>query len=251
MHSLALHSYVSPICSTLNTVSSYHWGPWWGPQCRLSILRNGNAPCRYFLIVLVDFKIVQCRLSILRNGNVPCHYLWNIPVDCKVAQCCLSILRRCCVALSNLRVKSPSTRHTGRDNETIGTDFLITLFACKIQTYMEYSYFHKRVRCALRAWRLPKNPQICYTIAHYTKLFKTRIEMTNASRFELWLNQSMLPTQLHVVYLDVTVQQRSLHTKSGSSITLAVLQLHHTPLKPHNSSMSDILDLMYFCCGVR
>ena len=38
-----------------------------GPQCRLSILRNGNVPCRYFLNVPVDFKIVQCRLSILRN----------------------------------------------------------------------------------------------------------------------------------------------------------------------------------------
>ena len=29
-----------------------------GPQCRLSILRNGNVPCRYFLNVPVDFKIV-------------------------------------------------------------------------------------------------------------------------------------------------------------------------------------------------
>ena len=26
-----------------------------GPQCRLSILRNGNVPCRYFLNVPVDF----------------------------------------------------------------------------------------------------------------------------------------------------------------------------------------------------
>ena len=29
-----------------------------GPQCRLSILRNGNVPCHYFLNVPVDFKIV-------------------------------------------------------------------------------------------------------------------------------------------------------------------------------------------------
>ena len=28
-----------------------------GPQCRLSILRNGNVPCRYFSNVSVDFKI--------------------------------------------------------------------------------------------------------------------------------------------------------------------------------------------------
>ena len=35
-----------------------------GPQCRLSILRNGNVPCRYFSNVPVDFEIVQCRLSI-------------------------------------------------------------------------------------------------------------------------------------------------------------------------------------------
>ena len=42
------------------------------PQCRLSILRNGNVPCRYFRNVPVNFKIALCRLSILRNGNVPC-----------------------------------------------------------------------------------------------------------------------------------------------------------------------------------
>ena len=41
-----------------------------GPQCRLSILRNGNVPCRLFLNVPVDFKVPQCRLSILRNGPV-------------------------------------------------------------------------------------------------------------------------------------------------------------------------------------
>ena len=29
-----------------------------GPQSRLSVLRNGNVPCRYFLNVPVDFKIV-------------------------------------------------------------------------------------------------------------------------------------------------------------------------------------------------
>ena len=28
-----------------------------GPQSRLSLLRNGNVPCRYFRNVLVDFKI--------------------------------------------------------------------------------------------------------------------------------------------------------------------------------------------------
>ena len=36
-----------------------------GPQCRLSILRNGNVPCRYFGILPVDFKIALSRLSIL------------------------------------------------------------------------------------------------------------------------------------------------------------------------------------------
>ena len=43
-----------------------------GPQCRLSILRNVNVPCHYFLNVPVDFKMPQYHLSILRNGNVPC-----------------------------------------------------------------------------------------------------------------------------------------------------------------------------------
>ena len=69
-----------------------------GPQCRLSILRNGNVPCHYFIGFPVDFKSVQCRLSILRNGNVLCHYISNFPVDFK-------ILTKGHVALSNLRVK--------------------------------------------------------------------------------------------------------------------------------------------------
>ena len=54
-----------------------------GPQCSLSILRNGNVPCHYFSDFSVDLKIVQCRLSILRNGNIPCHYILNFPVDFK------------------------------------------------------------------------------------------------------------------------------------------------------------------------
>ena len=33
-------------------------GPWMGvPQCRLSILRNANVPCRYFRNVPDDFEI--------------------------------------------------------------------------------------------------------------------------------------------------------------------------------------------------
>ena len=64
-----------------------------GGQCRLSILRNGNVPCRYFLNVPVGFKMPQCRLLISRNGNVPCQYFFK---------CCLSILRTCHVALSIL-----------------------------------------------------------------------------------------------------------------------------------------------------
>ena len=50
---------------------------------------------------------IQCRLSILRNGNVPCHYFLNVPVDFKVVQCPLSNLRKCHVGLSNSRVKGP------------------------------------------------------------------------------------------------------------------------------------------------
>ena len=79
-----------------------------GPQCRLSILRNGIVPCRYFLNVPVDFKTAQCRMSILRNGNVPCCYFSNVPVEFKVVQCRLSNLGKRCVALSILRVKGPA-----------------------------------------------------------------------------------------------------------------------------------------------
>ena len=78
-----------------------------GSQCRLSILRNGNVPCRYFQNFPVDFKIVQCCLSILRNDNVPYRYFSNVPVDFKVVQCRLSNLRKRHVALSISGVKGP------------------------------------------------------------------------------------------------------------------------------------------------
>ena len=66
-------------------------------QCPLSI---------FFINLPVDFEIVQCRLSILRNDNVPCRYFSNVPVDFKVVKCRLSILRKRRVTLSNLRVKA-------------------------------------------------------------------------------------------------------------------------------------------------
>ena len=31
-----------------------------GLQCRMSILRNANVPCRYFCNFPVDFKITKC-----------------------------------------------------------------------------------------------------------------------------------------------------------------------------------------------
>ena len=81
-------------------------GPLMGaPQCRLSILRNGNVPCHYFLNFPVDLKKVQCRLSILRKDDVPCRYFSTVPVDFKEVQCRLSNLRKRRVALSILRVQ--------------------------------------------------------------------------------------------------------------------------------------------------
>ena len=77
------------------------------PKCHLSILRNGDVPCRHFLNFPVDFEIIQCCMSILRKDNVPCRYFSNVPVDFKVVQCRLSNLRKRCVALSNLRVEGP------------------------------------------------------------------------------------------------------------------------------------------------
>ena len=48
-----------------------HQGPLDGvPQCGISILRNGNVPCRCIKKFPVDFKIVRYRMSILRKG--PC-----------------------------------------------------------------------------------------------------------------------------------------------------------------------------------
>ena len=46
-------------------------GPLTGPQCRLSILGNGNVPCHYTLNFTVVFEIAKCHLLNLRKG--PCH----------------------------------------------------------------------------------------------------------------------------------------------------------------------------------
>ena len=46
-----------------------------GPRCRLSILRNGNIPCRYFSNVPVEFRVVKCRLSNLRKRRVALWFL--------------------------------------------------------------------------------------------------------------------------------------------------------------------------------
>ena len=54
----------------------------------------------------LDFRIVQCRLSILRNDNVPCRYFSNVPVDFKVVQCSLSNLRKRCL-LVDLKGQGP------------------------------------------------------------------------------------------------------------------------------------------------
>ena len=41
-----------------------------GPQCRMSILRNGHVPCHYFYNFHVEFEMVPCHMSILRNTHV-------------------------------------------------------------------------------------------------------------------------------------------------------------------------------------
>ena len=84
-----------------------------GPQCRLSILRKVNVPCRYLKNFPVDFKKVPCPLSILRKVNVPCHYFLFLSVDFKRVLCRLSNLREGGVALSNLRVKGHILRQKG------------------------------------------------------------------------------------------------------------------------------------------
>ena len=42
-----------------------------GPKCRMSILRNYNLPCCFFLDLSVDFQIHQCHLSYIENSL--CH----------------------------------------------------------------------------------------------------------------------------------------------------------------------------------
>ena len=73
----------------------------------------------------------QCRLSILRNCNVPCHYFLNVPVDFKLVQCRLSNLRKCYVALSNLRVKGPLYQKHKMDTSMLSTYHLKALVLSK------------------------------------------------------------------------------------------------------------------------
>ena len=51
--------------------TSFSWALDGGPQCRLSILRNDNVPCHYFLDFPVNLKKVQCGLSILKRWQWP------------------------------------------------------------------------------------------------------------------------------------------------------------------------------------
>ena len=85
-HSLDLHDGDNPynigcITSHCYPCVGHLMGGGEGPQCRLSILRNGNVPCRYLKKNPVDPKIPQCHLSILRSGNVPCRYFYTVAVD--------------------------------------------------------------------------------------------------------------------------------------------------------------------------
>ena len=47
----------------------------WGPQCRMSHLRNGYVDCHFFH---VDFKMVQCCRSNLRNGLCHVHNISSL-----------------------------------------------------------------------------------------------------------------------------------------------------------------------------
>ena len=71
-----------------------------GPQCRMSILRNGHVPCHYFHNFNVDLKIVPCHISILRNT------LWRVVYF--FVYFFSHHVRNGHVAVSNLGVKSPN-----------------------------------------------------------------------------------------------------------------------------------------------
>ena len=68
-----------------------------GPQCHMSILRNGNVACS-----LVFY--LQCHISNLRNNHVPCHYIFSPHVTCHYSLCHMLNLRNTYVALSILGV---------------------------------------------------------------------------------------------------------------------------------------------------
>ena len=74
-----------------------------GPQCHMSILRNGNVH-----VSVAYFP--QCHMSNLRNEYVPCHYIFSPYVACHQALCHMSNLRNAIVTLSILGVKG-HTQH--------------------------------------------------------------------------------------------------------------------------------------------
>ena len=93
----------------------------------------------------VDFKIAQCRLSILRNGNVPCRYFSSVSVDLKVVQCRPSNVRKRRVALWNLRVKGPFLSCIGsRQPQLHGSRTTVTLFQLEypLGTHSKHLYLN-------------------------------------------------------------------------------------------------------------
>ena len=74
---------------------------------RLTVLRNGNVPCRYFCDCPVDFKIVPMSPVEFNKRQFPLSLFQKFPHDFKVVQCRLLNLRKVRVALSNLRGQSP------------------------------------------------------------------------------------------------------------------------------------------------
>ena len=62
-------------------------------------------------------------MSILRNGNVPCRYFSNVSVEFKEVQCRLSNFRKRHVALSIVRVKVPSVRTSEQSRGKEGAEF--------------------------------------------------------------------------------------------------------------------------------
>ena len=92
-----------------------------GPQCRMSILRNGNVAC------LSDVSVTyfpQCHMSNLRKAYVTCHYIFLPPCRMSLSSMWHVEFKNCPCRPVDFRGLGPLGEISSRALEPVGAVFL-------------------------------------------------------------------------------------------------------------------------------